>query len=70
MALPRGHNIARKNIAQRRLGAPDNGAEPVPERQRARLTCVCKVAGETVLDGEALVKVPSLAKSKRPLPRV
>src|SRR5215813_10858573 len=45
-------------------------AELIPERQRARLTCVCKVAGEIVLDGEALVKVPSLAKSKRPLPRV
>ena len=45
-------------------------AELVPDRQRARLICVCKVADETVLDGEALVKVPSLAKSKRPLPRV
>ena len=45
-------------------------AELVPERQRARLACVCKVVDEIVLDGEALVKVPSLAKSKRPLPRV
>jgi 3-hydroxybutyryl-CoA dehydratase len=34
-------------------------AELVPERRRARLTCVCSVAGEVVLDGEALVKVPS-----------
>jgi 3-hydroxybutyryl-CoA dehydratase len=42
----------------------------MPERQRARLTCVCNVAGEVVLDGEALVKVPSAAKSKRPLPRL
>jgi 3-hydroxybutyryl-CoA dehydratase len=45
-------------------------AELIPSRQRARLSCACKVAGEIVLDGEALVKVPSVAKSKRPLPRV
>jgi 3-hydroxybutyryl-CoA dehydratase len=42
----------------------------MPERQRARLTCICKVADETVLDGEALVKVPSASKSKRPLPKL
>src|SRR5438270_11837977 len=34
-------------------------AELIPERQRARLTCSCAVGGEVVLDGEALVKVPS-----------
>src|SRR5581483_6526130 len=45
-------------------------AELVPERQRARLTCACKVGDETVLDGEALVKVPSQEKSARPLPRL
>src|SRR3981081_259839 len=45
-------------------------AELIPDRQRARLTCICKVADEVVLDGEALVKVPSIAKSKRPLPRL
>jgi 3-hydroxybutyryl-CoA dehydratase len=45
-------------------------AELVPERQRARLTCVCKVGDEVVLDGEALVKVPSQKKSARPLPRL
>ena len=45
-------------------------AELIPERQRARLTCTCKVADEIVLDGEALVKVPSAAKSKRPLPKL
>jgi 3-hydroxybutyryl-CoA dehydratase len=45
-------------------------AELIPERQRARLTCTCTVADEVVLDGEALVKVPSAAKSKRPLPRM
>lgn len=33
--------------------------ELVPDRHRARLTCRCCVAGEVVLDGEALVKVPS-----------
>jgi len=42
----------------------------LPERQRARLSCICKVADEIVLDGEALVKVPSTEKSKRPLPRL
>jgi len=45
-------------------------AELIPERQRARLTCTCRVGDQVVLDGEALVKVPSAAKSKRPLPRV
>lgn len=34
-------------------------AELIPERRRARLTCTCRVGGETVLDGEALIKVPS-----------
>jgi 3-hydroxybutyryl-CoA dehydratase len=33
-------------------------AELVPERRRARLACACTVRGETVLDGEAWVKVP------------
>ena len=45
-------------------------AELIPERQRARLLCTCMVHGEVVLDGEALVKVPSAAKSKRPLQRL
>ena len=45
-------------------------AELIPERQRARLLCTCVVGGEVVLDGEALVKVPSMTKSKRPLPRL
>ena len=45
-------------------------AELMPEKSRARLSCVCAVGGETVLDGEALVKVPSAVKSKRPLPRI
>jgi acyl-CoA thioesterase FadM len=43
-------------------------AELIPERQRTRLTCICRVGNEVVLEGEALVKVPSMAKSKRPLP--
>lgn len=34
-------------------------AELSPEKFRARLSCTCAVGGETVLDGEALVKVPS-----------
>src|SRR5882672_8119599 len=45
-------------------------AELVPDKSRARLSCVCAVGGETVLDGEALVKVPSAAKSKRPVLRL
>jgi 3-hydroxybutyryl-CoA dehydratase len=43
-------------------------AELLPEKSRARLSCVCAVDGEVVLDGEALVKVPSekASKGKRP----
>jgi len=43
--------------------------ELIPEKSRARLSCVCAVDGEVVLDGEALVKVPSVktAKGKRPM---
>jgi 3-hydroxybutyryl-CoA dehydratase len=37
--------------------------ELVPERRRARLTCTCTVRDEVVLDGEALVKVPSRAEA-------
>ena len=44
--------------------------ELIPEKTRARLACVCEVAGEVVLDGEALVKVPSQTKAKRPLPKL
>jgi len=45
-------------------------AELIPERLRARLTCTCRVGEEVVLEGEALVKVPSATKSTRPAPRV
>lgn len=45
-------------------------AELMPEKKRARLTCTCSVGGETVLDGEALVKVPSKTAGGRPMPRV
>lgn len=41
----------------------------VPEKHRARLSCTCKVGDEVVLDGEALVKVPS-ATAERPLPKL
>src|SRR6476646_3331747 len=34
-------------------------AELIPEKSRARLSGICAVDGEVVLDGEALVKVPS-----------
>jgi 3-hydroxybutyryl-CoA dehydratase len=40
----------------------------IPERQRARLTCTCKVGDDVVLDGKALVKVPSMSASRRPRP--
>ena len=43
--------------------------ELVPEKYRARLSCVCKVGDDVVLDGEALVKVPS-ATAERPLPKL
>src|SRR6185312_14129577 len=36
----------------------------MPEKSRARLACICAVDGETVLDGEALVKVPRQDKGK------
>src|SRR5580692_4409407 len=44
-------------------------AELILEKSRARLACLCAVGGEVVLDGEALVKVPSekAAKGKRPM---
>jgi 3-hydroxybutyryl-CoA dehydratase len=45
-------------------------AELMPAKFRARLECICAVEGETVLDGEAWVKVPSKHKGGRPLPRV
>ncbi|MFS8037087.1 MaoC family dehydratase [Xanthobacter sp. AM11] len=38
--------------------------ELIPERCRARLSCICRVKGEVVLDGEALVKVPSSGVQK------
>ena len=43
--------------------------ELIPEKSRARLSCICSVDDEVVLDGEALVKVPSekTAKGKRPM---
>jgi 3-hydroxybutyryl-CoA dehydratase len=45
-------------------------AELIPEKHRARLACHCTVEGEVVLDGEALVKVPSRDSGGRPPPRV
>jgi 3-hydroxybutyryl-CoA dehydratase len=45
--------------------------ELIAEKRRARLACVCTVAGEVVLDGEALVKVPARpAAGSRPGLRV
>src|SRR5579872_2087818 len=39
--------------------------ELMPEKFRARLGCTCSVGGETVLDGEAWVKVPSSKAAPR-----
>jgi 3-hydroxybutyryl-CoA dehydratase len=44
--------------------------ELVVEKFRARLSCTCSVEGEVVLDGEALVKVPSNQTGGRPQPRL
>lgn len=44
-------------------------AELIPDKHRARLSCICRVGDEVVLDGEAWVKVPSAAAA-RPLPRL
>ncbi|MFN3855166.1 MAG: MaoC family dehydratase [Phreatobacter sp.] len=40
-------------------------AELIPERQRARLICECAVDATVVLDGEALVRVPTRAELAR-----
>jgi 3-hydroxybutyryl-CoA dehydratase len=45
-------------------------AELVAAKSRARLACTCTVGGETVLDGEAWVKVPSRNSGGRPLPHI
>jgi 3-hydroxybutyryl-CoA dehydratase len=45
-------------------------AELMPEKSRARLTCVRKVGKDVVLDGEALVKVPREEKGRRPVMRL
>src|ERR1700742_4993773 len=42
-------------------------AELMPDKSRARLTCVCKVGRQVVLDGEARVKVPREERGKRPV---
>lgn len=36
--------------------------ELIPERNRARLACTCSVGEEIVLDGDAIIKVPSKAR--------
>src|ERR1700738_1038186 len=53
-----------------RVDVTVNVAELMAEKSRARLSCICTVDGEIVLDGEALVKVPKNEKSKRPLPKL
>ena len=45
-------------------------AELLPEKSRAKLTCICRVGDDVVLDGEAWVKVPSKDAGGRPLPRI
>src|SRR4051812_45958254 len=45
-------------------------ADLMAEKSRARLSCVCTVESEIVLDGEALVKVPKNEKGGRPQMRL
>ncbi len=45
-------------------------AELVEGKSRARLACTCKVGDQIVLDGEALVKVPSSKATGRPQPKL
>lgn len=45
-------------------------AELIPDRSRARLSCICKVGREVVLDGEAWVKVPKQEAAGRPAMRL
>jgi 3-hydroxybutyryl-CoA dehydratase len=40
----------------------------IPERHRARLSCTCKVGNDVVLDGEALVQVPSISNAGQRAP--
>ena len=40
--------------------------ELVPEKRRARLRCLCTVGDETVLEGEAVVKVPGREAGSHP----
>jgi 3-hydroxybutyryl-CoA dehydratase len=42
--------------------------ELIRDRRRARLKCTCTVGGEVVLDGEALIKVPSRESAAAPPP--
>lgn len=42
--------------------------ELVPDRNRARLKTTCSVAGTLVVDGEALMLVPSRTSSEKPVP--
>ena len=39
--------------------------ELIPSRQRARLSCKCKVGATVVLEGEAVVKIPLRPKNLR-----
>jgi 3-hydroxybutyryl-CoA dehydratase len=45
-------------------------AELLPKKFRARLLCACQVSENVVLDGEALVRVPSRSTPRRTTARV
>ena len=64
--------LSRPGQDRRHGGGEGDRGRAMPEKSRARLSCLCEVAGEVVLDGEALVKVPSEkpAKGKRPVMRL
>jgi 3-hydroxybutyryl-CoA dehydratase len=40
-------------------------AELIPERHYTKLSCICRVGNQVVLEGDALVKVPSAVRSRQ-----
>ena len=68
--LDQDKNIIKQQTSLVTVDVTVTVTELVPEKFRARLRCECSVGGEIVLDGEALVKVPSKNAEGRPQPRL
>src|SRR5215471_10634981 len=64
------HGLYTASLISAVLGTRLPGPGDVYISQTLNFRAPVKVGDEIVLDGEALVKVPSAAKSKRPLPRI